>query len=74
MIRLLVSIGGLLVLLGIAGQVYTRIALRPPPDVDELYHEFQEKDPHYKRYLFWYRCTLAIIAVGVLVLFALTLL
>lgn len=64
---------GLLVVIGIATWVYARIRLRPPTEVDEVYHDFQEQDPAYRRYLLWCQWGLGLTAAGVLLLMLATL-
>jgi len=64
----LIILGGSgLVLAGVV-HLYVRICMRPPDDLD-VYHEFEEQDPAYGRYLRWSQWTLGAACLGTLLLF-----
>ena len=63
--------GGFIFLGSAAAQVYARLRLRPSddPDLDEVYHEFEEQDPAYARYNRWLTVTNAGVALGMFLIF-----
>ena len=64
-------VGGVLFLIAVAGQIVVRLYLKPgPEELDGLYYEFEEGHPAYRRYQHWYRVTLWIGTVALLLLFA----
>lgn len=66
-IWLIILGGGLVVLAGLA-HLFVRIRMRPPEDLD-VYHEFEEQDPVYARYLRWRQWTLGAACLGTMLLF-----
>lgn len=71
MLRFLYVVGGLLFLVSAVAHMYVRVRLRPRDDsgLDNCYHEFEEQHPEYARYTKWLHITLAGAALGILLLF-----
>jgi hypothetical protein len=67
---ILYMIAGPLFLVSAAAHFYVRLRLRPDDsDLDDYYHEFEDRQPGYARYAKWSRITFAGAIVGVLLLF-----
>lgn len=68
---ILYLISGFLFAISLAAHIYVRVRLRPKPgsDLDDYYHEFEDRHPIYARYLKWSRITFAAIVISVLLLF-----
>ena len=62
-------IGGPLFILAVLAHIYVRVRLRPQDDLDDYYYEFEEQHPGYARYLRWYKITMAMASIGVLLMF-----
>ncbi len=65
----MILLGGLLVVLGVIGNLYVRVRMKPPADLDDYYHEFEDQHPGYQRYTRWLQWTLGAASLGVLLLF-----
>jgi hypothetical protein len=63
-------IAGPLFLISTAAHIYVRIRLRPGPDLDEYYYEFEDANPEYARYTKWSNITFAAVVIAALLLFA----
>lgn len=64
-------LGGLLFLGSVVAQLCVRVWLRPrDPDLDEIYHEFEDEHPEYARYCRWLKLTTASATLGLLMTFA----
>ena len=63
--------GGLLFVASAVAHIYVRIRLRPGPgsDLEEYYHEFEDRHPDYARYTKWLRITMGGATLGVMFLF-----
>lgn len=72
---LLYIIAGPLLLVSVAANLYVRLYLRPgdDSDIDDYYHEFEDKHPGYARYTKFSKITFTSIVVAVLMLFLATL-
>jgi hypothetical protein len=59
-----------LFLAAVAGHIYVKVRLRPKAgsDLDDYYHEFEDRHPEYARYTKWSRITIAAAAVSMLLL------
>ncbi len=63
-------LGAPLFLGAVVAHIAVRIRMRSQGDgLDEIYHEFEEEDPSYARYLTWYKWTLWLISASLLLLF-----
>ena len=65
----LIIVGGLGLVLSAAAHIYVRLRMRPPEDLDGIYHEFEEQHPAYRRYIRWLHWTLGAASIAVLLLF-----
>ncbi len=64
-------LGGLLFLGSVVAHLCVRVWLRPrDPDLDDLYHEFEDEHPEYARYCRWLKLTTASATLGLLMTFA----
>lgn len=70
-IRLLcLLLGAPLFLGGVAAHLFVRTRMRSETShLDDVYHEFEEEDPTYARYSAWYKRTLWVACVALLLLF-----
>ncbi len=67
---LLIAAGGLLFSAGAVGHLVVRMKIKPrDPELDEMYHEFEDAHPEVVRYERWTRLTLGAACVGMLLLF-----
>ena len=63
-------LGAPLFLGAVVTHVLVRVRMRSEGDgLDEIYHEFEEDDPVYARYLSWYKWTLWLASASLLLLF-----
>ncbi|HUW19798.1 MAG TPA: hypothetical protein VMW16_10900 [Sedimentisphaerales bacterium] len=64
-------IAGPLFLISAAAHLYVKIRLRPGPgsDLDDYYHEFEDRHPDYAKYLKWSKITFAAVVISILLLF-----
>lgn len=63
-------IAGPLFLISIGGHFYVKLRLRPDDsELDDYYHEFEDRQPGYARYEKWSRITIMGAAVSMLLLF-----
>lgn len=63
-------LGAPLFLGAVIAHLVVRIRLKPQPDeLEDVYHEFEEDDPGYARYLAWYKWTLWLASASLLLLF-----
>ena len=63
-------LGAPLFLGAVVAHIVVRIRMRSQGDeLDEIYHEFEDEDPSYARYLTWYKWTLWLASVSLLLLF-----
>ena len=63
-------LGAPLFLGAVVAHVIVRVRMRSQvDDLDEVYHEFEEDDPVYARYLSWYKWTLWLASASLLLLF-----
>jgi hypothetical protein len=67
--EILVIIGGILFLSSSAIYLYTKLTMRPRPDDPDLYHEFEDRNPHIARYNRYTRLAIAGATLGALLLF-----
>ncbi len=65
-------LGGFLIVAALIAHIYVRVRLRPrdDSDLDEVYYEFEDQDPEYARYSHWLKITIAMGALGMLLMFA----
>lgn len=70
-IKLLCLLLGAPLFLGaVVGHIIVRVRMRSQVnDLDEIYHEFEEDDPAYAKYLIWYKWTLWLASASLLLLF-----
>ena len=68
---ILYIIAGPLFLISIVAHLYVKLRLRPKEDSDleDYYHEFEDRQPDLARYLKWSRITFAAATTGALLLF-----
>ena len=67
---LLILIAGPLFLIGVIGHIVVRLKLRPGNrEMEESYYEFEDRHPAFRRYEFWSRLMIALIAASMLMLF-----
>jgi hypothetical protein len=64
--------GGLIVVVAAVAHVVVRVWMRPPDDLDDYDHEFEEQHPAYRRYILWRDATFGAASIGVLLLFLAT--
>ncbi len=63
-------LGAPLFLASVLTHVVVRVKMKSEQsDFDDLYHEFEESDPAYARYLTWYKWSLWLASVSLLLLF-----
>ncbi len=63
-------LGAPLFLGAVVAHIVVRIRMRSQGDeLDEIYHEFEDEDPSYARYLTWYKWTLWLASASLLLLF-----
>jgi len=63
-------IAGPLFLISITAHFYVKLRLRPDDsDLDDYYHEFEDRQPGYARYARWSEITFVGAVVGALLLF-----
>ena len=63
-------IAGPLFLISFGGHFYVKLRLRPDDsDLDDYYHEFEDRQPGYAAYAKWSRITFIGVAVSMLLLF-----
>lgn len=63
-------IGGPLFLIATVFHIWVRMALnRNDPELEEVYHEFEEQHVSYQRYLKWYHISLWVASLSLLLLF-----
>ncbi len=64
-------IAGPLFLISIAAHLYVKLRLRPKENsvLEDYYHEFEEQQPDFARYVKWSRITFIAAAAGALLLF-----
>ena len=68
--RIMYVLGGLLFLGSVVAHLGVRLWLRPrPPDLDDVYHEFEDEHPEYARYCRWLKVTTATATLGILMTF-----
>ena len=65
----LVILGGSGLVLGAVAHLYVRLRMKPPEDLDDYYHEFEEQHPAYRRYLQWRQWTMGVASLGTMLLF-----
>jgi len=66
-------IAGPLFLISIAAHFYVKLRLRPDDsNLDDYYHEFEDRQPGFARYAKWSRITFATATIAVLLLFIAT--
>jgi hypothetical protein len=65
----LALIGGLIVVVAAVAHVVVRVRMKPPDDLDDYYHEFEDQHPAYQRYIRWRHWTFGAASIGVLLLF-----
>ncbi len=67
-------IAGPLFLISIVAHLYVKLHLRPKEssELEDYYHEFEDQQPDFARYLKWSRVTFIAAAVGALLLFVAT--
>jgi hypothetical protein len=66
---------GTLFIISITAHFYVKLRLRPKEDPDlgdDYYYEFEDQQPDVARYLMWSRITFGAAAVGVLLIFIVT--
>jgi hypothetical protein len=68
---ILYIISGPLFLISLAAHLYVKLRLRPKDnsDLDDYYHEFEDRHPDYARYTKWSRITFSAAVIAVLLLF-----
>jgi len=68
---ILYIISGPLFLISLAAHLYVKLRLRPKDnsDLDDYYHEFEDRHPGYARYTKWSRITFSAAVIAVLLLF-----
>ncbi|MHC4619038.1 MAG: hypothetical protein ACYTEQ_14940 [Planctomycetota bacterium] len=71
MASVLYIIAGPLFIVSVAGHIYVKTRLRPKEgsDLDDYYHEFEDRHPEYARYLKWSKITLTAAVISMLLLF-----
>lgn len=71
-LRIMYILGGFLVVGSLVAHIYARLRLRPRDDaeLDDVYYEFEDQDPGYARYSRWLKTTIAMAALGMLLMFA----
>lgn len=62
-------IGAPLFVIALAGYIYARLFLRVQDDLEEVYHEFEEQQVDYARYLRWEKTCLTTACLAALLLF-----
>ncbi len=64
-------IAGPLFLISIAAHLYVKLRLRPKENsvLEDYYHEFEDQQPDFARYVKWSRITFSAAAAGALLLF-----
>lgn len=63
-------LGAPLFLGAVVAHFIVRVRMRAQTsDLDEVYHEFEDDDPVYARYLAWYKWTLWLASASLLLLF-----
>ena len=64
-------IAGPLFLISIAAHLYVKVRLRPKEDLglEDYYHEFEEQQPDFAKYVKWSRITFIAAVAGALLLF-----
>lgn len=68
--RIMYVLGGLLFLGSVVAHLGVRVWLRPrDPDLDDVYHEFEDEHPEYARYCRWLKVTMATATLGILMTF-----
>jgi hypothetical protein len=70
-LRIMYILGGFLVLGALVAHIYARVRLRPrnDSDLDDVYYEFEDEHPGYARYSRWLKATIAMAALGMLLMF-----
>ena len=68
---ILYIISGPLFLISLAAHLYVKLRLRPKDDsdLDDYYHEFEDRHPGYARYTKWSKITFSAAVIAVLLLF-----
>jgi len=61
--------GSVLFLTSLAAHIYVKLRLRPGPELDEYYHEFQDTHPDQIRYEKWSTRTFTAAALGLILIF-----
>ena len=71
---ILYLIAGPLFLISIVAHLYVKLRLRPKEnsELEDYYHEFEDQQPDFARYLKWSRITFIAATTGVLLLFVAT--
>jgi len=64
-------IAGPLFLISMAAHLYVKLRLRPKENsfLEDYYHEFEDQQPDFARYVKWSRITFIVAAIGTLLLF-----
>ncbi len=67
---LLLLLAGPAFLIGAGGYLFVRLRFRPDDqETEEIYYEFEERHPVFRRYAFWSRFTLGLVILSMLLLF-----
>lgn len=68
---LMMLLGGSLFIISTAAHIYAKVRLRPhdDSDLDDYYHEFEERHPGLARYNAWCRVTLTGVILSMLLIF-----
>ncbi len=61
-----------LFLISLAAHIYVKLRLRPGPDLDDYYHEFEHQHPQYVKFTKWSQITFIAAAIAALILFIAT--
>lgn len=68
---ILMLVAGTLFCISTAAHIYAKVRLRPreDSDLDEYYHEFEDRHPGLARYNAWCRVTLTGVVIAMLLMF-----